>query len=111
MVKISTQPELKEELSKTKTAMALFYANWCGYCMRFLPSFQQWVDGQKFEAVIYVVLDDYDSPLWDDFQISAAPSVIYFVDGKVSRRLDAKLGRGITQADFEAWIKDFKLQR
>jgi thioredoxin-like negative regulator of GroEL len=108
MVEVSTQQELQAELAKTKSATVLFYATWCGFCSRFKPVFEEWVDTQKGEAVIYVLLDDYDSPLWDEFTIPAAPCVIYFQDGKIQSRLDAKLGRGITVDAFQKWIAERK---
>ena len=46
-----------------------------------------------FENVIHVLLDDYDNPLWDDYDIPAVPTIIYFEDGKVCKRLDAQLGQ------------------
>jgi thiol-disulfide isomerase/thioredoxin len=108
MVKISTRQELQTELAKTKSVTTLFYATWCGFCSRFLPVFEQWAAKQKPESVLYVLLDDYDSPLWDDYKIAAAPCVIYFQDGKIQSRLDARLGRGITPDDFQAWIGSLK---
>jgi predicted oxidoreductase (fatty acid repression mutant protein) len=61
-----------------------------------------------FEKVIHVLLDDYDNSLWDDYNVPAVPTIIYFEDSKVCKRLDAKLGRGLNEAAFKKWIEEFK---
>ncbi len=108
MNKISTKEELDAELKNSKQVLALFYANWCGYCMRFVPVFEDAVQGIRFEKVVAVIMDDYDSPLWDDYDIPAVPTVILFENGKVSKRLDARLGAGLREERFTAWLNELK---
>ena len=108
MKKISSKEELDSELNQSKQVLALFYANWCGYCMRFLPAFEEAISGCKFEKVISVIMDDYDNPLWDDYEIPAVPTVILFQDGKVSKRLDARIGSGLKEERFLTWLNELK---
>jgi thiol-disulfide isomerase/thioredoxin len=108
MIKVSSRQELDAELKGSKQVLVLFYANWCGYCMRFVPAFEDAIYGLKFEKVISVIMDDYDSPLWDDYDIAAVPTVILFENGKVSKRLDARLGSGLTEERFKAWLDGLK---
>jgi thiol-disulfide isomerase/thioredoxin len=108
MIKISSKQELDSELNKSKQVLVLFYATWCGYCMRFVPTFEDAIYSCKFEKVISVIMDDYDNPLWDDYEIAAVPTVILFQDGKVSKRLDARLGAGLKEERFLTWLNELK---
>ena len=60
--------------------------------------------------MIHVLLDDYDNPLWDDYEIDAVPTVIFFEKGKISKRLDGRLGVGLSERELENWLGKFDLQ-
>ena len=107
MIKVYNQQDLKAELKKNKTVLALFYSSWCSYCVRFVPTFDKKAVSLCFESVIHVLLDDYDNPLWDNYDISAVPTVILFEEGKVSKRLDGRLGLGLSEGKFKVWIEEF----
>jgi thiol-disulfide isomerase/thioredoxin len=108
MLKVYTQEALDSELMKNKQVLALFYSAWCPYCVRFVPTFDKTVATMDFERVIHVLLDDYDSPLWDEYDIPAVPTIILFEDGKVSKRLDGRLGSGLSEGSFKTWISEIK---
>jgi thiol-disulfide isomerase/thioredoxin len=110
MIKVRNQQELDIELKKHKTVLALFYSSWCPFCIGFVPTFDKKVAGMSFESVIHVILDDYDDPMWDEYDIPAVPTIIYFEEGKVAKRLDAQLGRGLSESAFKKWIEEFKLK-
>ena len=76
--------------------------------MRFVPTFDKTVAIMGFEKVIHVLLDDFDSPLWDEYDIPAVPTVVLFEDGKVCKRLNGQLGSGLSVESFKTWISDFK---
>ena len=108
MVKVDSQQELDIELAKTKSVLALFYASWCPHCMRFVPFFNKKTSGLGFESIVHVLLDNFDNPLWDDYDVSAVPTIILFEEGKVCRRLDGRLGRGISEEQLVTWLEQFK---
>ncbi|NLF89047.1 thioredoxin family protein [Candidatus Bathyarchaeota archaeon] len=108
MKEIDTKQELNAELSKSKKVMVLFYATWCPFCIRFVNVFDEEIKVLKLDHVIHVLLDDYDNPLWDDYEIAAVPTIILFEDTKVSNRLDAKLGRGLKEEEFMKWLEKLK---
>ena len=105
MIKVDNKKDLEAELAKSKRVLVLFYASWCPHCNRFLPSFNEKVSG-KFESVIYALLDDYDNPLWDEFEIPAVPTIILFEEGKICNRLDASLGTGLNLDRFLTWLEN-----
>ncbi len=108
MNKIYNKQDLDLELKKNKKVLALFYASWCPFCVGFVPGFDKTVAKMDFESIIHVLLDDYDNELWDEYDIPAVPTIIFFEDGKVCKRLDAQLGRGLSENSFKKWIDEFK---
>jgi thioredoxin 1 len=109
MNKVYTKQDLDAELKKSKKVLALFYASWCPFCVGFVPAFNKNVAKMHFEKVIHVLLDDYYNKLWDIYDVIAVPSIIYFENGKVCKRLDAQLGRGLSESVFKKWIDEFKI--
>ena len=110
MIKVDNRQDLDEELNKNEKVMALFYATWCPYCTRFVPTFDKKIGNlTNNDRVIHVILDDYDSPLWDDYDIEAVPTIIYFIKGKVRNRLDGMFGVGLNETQFNVWLKKFNI--
>ena len=108
MLKGYTKENLDLELKKNGRTLALFYASWCPYCRGFVSVFDEKAVNLGFEQVIHVLLDDYDNPLWDDYNVVAVPTVIAFDEGKVYNRLDGRLGRGLPVNQFLSWIEEIK---
>jgi thiol-disulfide isomerase/thioredoxin len=108
MVKVYNREDLNTQLNKSKTVLAIFYSSWCPYCLRFVPTFDRKVASLGFESVVHVLLEDNDNILWDDYGISAVPTIILFEKGVVSDRLDGRLGVGIKEDRFSEWITKMK---
>jgi thioredoxin 1 len=110
MIEVDNIKDLKEILQKTEKVLVLFYASWCPYCTRFVPVFDEKICDFKNGNVIHVLLDDYDNPLWDDYEIGAVPTVLFFEKGKVSKRLDGRFGAGLKEEQLKVWLEEFKVQ-
>jgi len=108
VIEVFDKKELDAELSKSNQVLALFYSSGCPFCKRFVMFFDHEAVKSDIAGVIHVRLDDYSSRLWDDYSIPVVPSVIYFENGKVSKRLNGRLGRGLSEADFISWLKQLK---
>ncbi len=108
MIKVDNKQDLDIELNKTKSIVALFYANWCPYCMRFVPLFSKKATAFGARTIIHVIMDDYDNPLWDEYEISSVPTIILFEEGQVENRLDGRLGRGLSEDQFLKWVETLK---
>ncbi len=108
MIEVFNKKDLDTELSKSNRVLALFYSSGCPFCKRFVMFFDYEATEADIAEVIHVRLDDYSNRLWDDYAVPAVPSVIYFEDGKVSKRLNARLGRGLSEAEFSGWLKELK---
>jgi thioredoxin 1 len=108
MIKVDNRQDLNEELNKNEKVLALFYASWCPYCAAFVPVFNKTAGNFSVGAVVHVLLDDFDNPLWDDYDIEAVPTVIFFEKGKACRRLDGRLGVGLREKQLVVWIDKFR---
>jgi thiol-disulfide isomerase/thioredoxin len=108
MIKVDNQQDLNQELTKNEKLLAIFYASWCPYCVAFVPVFNKRVGNFSVAPVIHVLLDDYDNPLWDYYDIEVVPTVIFFEKGKVCRRLDGKFGVGLSEKQLVVWLDKFR---
>jgi len=106
MIEVFNKRDLDTELSKCNRVLALFYSSGCPFCKRFVIFFDREASVSGIGRIIHVRLDDYSNRLWDDYAVPAVPTVILFEDGKVSKRLNARLGRGLTAEEFMIWLKD-----
>ena len=108
MIEFDTAEKLNALLEKTEKVLVLFYATWCPYCVKFVPAFDKKTVNFNVGNVIHVVLDDYDNQLWDDYDIKAVPTVIFFEKSKISKRLDGRPGRGLNEKQLDVWLENFQ---
>jgi thiol-disulfide isomerase/thioredoxin len=97
--------ELEEKVKQSKSVLVLFCASWCPFCQNFFSTFDRLPLKHGFDNMLRVYIDDYDNPLWEDYSINAVPTVVLFDQGRVTRRLDARLGSGLTEKKFNEWLK------
>lgn len=71
-----------------KPMLALFYADWCGYCMKFMPKYKilSGIYKNKYNFVMINVEDERYKSLIDDVGISGFPTV-YILDPKYDNRV------------------------
>ncbi|MEM2856593.1 MAG: thioredoxin family protein [Candidatus Nitrosocaldaceae archaeon] len=91
-----------DEFISKGNVIALFYADWCPYCSAFKPIFESFK--AKNCNLIKVKLNEDENPLWDRFNITTIPTLIYFKDGNIIARRDARSGIGLSKADLEYLI-------
>ncbi len=108
MIEIENAEDLSAILEKNEKVLALFYATWCPYCVNFVPIFDKKIVSFRVGSVIHVLLDDYDNQLWDDYDIEAVPTVLFFEKGKVTKRLDGRFGVGLNEKQLNVWLENFK---
>ena len=91
---ISNETQLNETLKNNQKAVILFYASWCPFSQRFLPSFLESAKKNK-QSHLRVLIDDCEE-LAEKYQIEIYPTVLYFINGEVSARLDGIAHQGLT---------------
>ncbi|MBA3750780.1 MAG: thioredoxin fold domain-containing protein [Nitrosopumilus sp.] len=98
-----------DQLENNSNSLVLFYADWCHYCSRFKPVFEETVQKLKLNPKILVggvKLNDDDNPLWDKYNINAVPTLIAFSNNSIKSRRDAKMGVGLTSSDLNSILAD-----
>ena len=76
-----------EAMKADKPVVALFYVDWCGYCMRFMPRLNEIENmyKSKYNFVMLNVEDFVNQPLVADVALSGYPTV-YIIDPKYDNR-------------------------
>jgi thiol-disulfide isomerase/thioredoxin len=99
---IQNNRDLQKVLQSKGKACVLFYASWCPFSRMFLPVFEK--HAQKHGPDFVRVQVDDDERLCDQYSVKVYPSVIYFENGKVSKRLDGVSGVGLDEGQLTGWI-------
>ena len=94
-------------LANNSNSLVLFYADWCHYCSRFLPVFEESLKKINSKVLVGgVKLNDDDNPLWDKYNINAVPTLIAFSNNSIKTRRDARMGVGLTNSDLNSILSD-----
>jgi thiol-disulfide isomerase/thioredoxin len=93
--KINVEYGLEEMLKSKSKAVVLFYASWCPFSQRFLPTFEKFSKSRP-ESCLRIVTDDKAS-LCEKYEVDVVPTVLVFEKGKVAKRLDAVAGKGLSE--------------
>lgn len=96
--------EIEKQLKSKDHVFVLFYESWCPFSQRFLPVFNRFAQTQSRECL--KVVADYKPMLCDKFDIQVFPTVLFFENGKVTKRLDGQAGAGLTQTQLDDFAKN-----
>lgn len=78
----------EQAVKADKPILALFYVDWCGYCLRFMPKYKtvNTLYKNKFSVVMLNVEDPANKELVDDVRITGFPT-LYILDPKYDNRV------------------------
>lgn len=78
---------LKESMNDDKPTIVLFYANWCSYCVKFLPIFNDIT--KDFSKNYNFIIIDIDKPENKSFAKDNASSLpcLYIFDSKIKNKI------------------------
>jgi thiol-disulfide isomerase/thioredoxin len=99
---IETENDLDKMLKSKKELFVLFYASWCPYSRRFLPEFMDHAKGSDL-CHMRVIIDDKDD-LVDKYDIEVYPTVLYFKNGKLAKRLDGVPHEGLDTDTLKVFV-------
>jgi thioredoxin 1 len=85
--------------------IALFYATYCPFCMRFAPIFEKHSVNQPYIFAKADITDD-SHPYWERYKINYVPTVIAFKSGQIVARRDSKAGVGLGEGDLLSLLKE-----
>lgn len=101
MLTVDSRKTLEQALRGGGTKLVLFYSSYCPFCISFLPAFEAQAaaaPGRYLKACT-----DGGEELEDLFSIDVVPTVLCFEDGKLTRRLDGRLGRGLSAEELSSF--------
>lgn len=87
--------DFEQDVASKDKVYVLFYASWCHYSQQFLPIFKEYAKKHPEECMSVLIDDKPD--LCDKYSIEYYPTVLLFKKGKVTRRIDAAPGEGLTK--------------
>jgi thioredoxin 1 len=99
---------LAKQITVNKKVVALFYSSWCPFCRSFLPVFSKFAQNADSKIFLKVKLDDDDDPMWETYSLESVPSILFFENERIARRLDCELGVGLTERQVSEWLKSIK---
>lgn len=78
----------EEAVESGKPVLALFYADWCGYCLKFMPKFKtiNTLYKDKFSIVMLNAEDPQYKGLIEDVSLTGFPT-LYILDPKYDNRV------------------------
>lgn len=103
---MASEAELEKMMSECPNLLVLFYASWCPYSQRFLPIFEKYAENT--ENKLCRVLTDEIKSCKVKYSIAVVPTVIFFKNGKIAKRLDGILGRGLNENQLVEMIDSLK---
>jgi len=98
---VNNELDLKEILKAIDKVFVLFYASWCPFCISFLPIFQKHAEGKSRH---FVIVQDDQEIIADQYLVKVYPTVLFFENGIVSKRLDGVLGVGLDQSQLVEFV-------
>jgi thioredoxin 1 len=103
---VKNDRDLREILKTKNCIIALFYASWCPFCVEFLPVFKKHAekDGRHF-----VMVQDDREAIVDQYSVKVYPTVLFFENGVLSKRLDGILGVGLDERQLENFVQSYAL--
>ncbi|MHB8829005.1 MAG: thioredoxin family protein [Syntrophales bacterium] len=100
--RVDQQADIEKILAARERVIALWYASWCPFCKKFLPIFEKYAEegaGHDF----LLVRDDQES-LGGKYAVAIFPTVLFFENGAISKRLDGVPGIGLTERQLAEFI-------
>lgn len=99
-----SKSSLEKEIKNKENAFILFYASWCPFSQKFLPTFEEYAKSNPKEC-ISIIIDDKPE-LCEEYSIEYYPTVLLFKKGKLHKRLDANPGSGLTKNQLIEFTKN-----
>jgi thiol-disulfide isomerase/thioredoxin len=101
LLTVADRKTLEQALRGGGSKLVLFYSAYCPFCVSFLPAFE--AQAASDPARFLKACTDGSEELEDLFSIEVVPTVLCFEGGKLARRLDGRLGRGLSAEDLSAF--------
>jgi thioredoxin-like negative regulator of GroEL len=99
---IPSSQELYAVVRSKPKVMILFYAAWCPFSREFLPCFER-AAGDGDQGFLRVLVDDAEEAA-DAFGVRVYPTILFFENGTLVKRLDGRAGVGLSEGQLRDFI-------
>ena len=106
MSKLCNPQEIQEITKSGDGVFVLFYASWCPFSLAFIPVYEKHANDREKEFV-RIVLEGNEN-LFEKHGIEVYPTVLFFKNGAVARRLDGKHLAGLKETQLTDLIASCK---
>jgi len=96
------------KLLDSRDVLAVFYANWCPFCTRFLKIFESALMKRTNPLGVLVDISDESNPLWETFEVDIVPTLVGFSNGVRIVRKDGVAGVGLGMPELEDALRKMK---
>lgn len=104
-LQINNESDLEQILQNKNRMFVLLYATWCPFCIRFLPIFKRCSEGKGQN---FLLVQDNQEIMADKYSVEVVPTVLFFENGVVAKRLDGLLGVGLNEKQLSEFIEAYR---
>jgi thioredoxin-like negative regulator of GroEL len=101
------EKDIDKFIKKRDATTVLFYADWCPFCRKFKPIFENYEKAANARFGEAKINED-DNPMWDRFSISVIPTLVAFKNGKAVARRDGVAGVGLSETDLKSIMDEIQ---
>jgi thioredoxin-like negative regulator of GroEL len=102
---VKNEREFDRVLQSMPRLIALVYANWCPFCQSFLPVFKTYA----YRKDHFVLVEDNQERLAEKYGVEIIPTVLFFENGHLSKRLDGVPGIGLFERQLTQFLQSCAL--
>ena len=106
MSKLCDPQEIQEIAKSGDGVFVLFYASWCPFSLAFIPVYEKHANDREKEFVRIIL--EGNEKLFEKHGIEVYPTVLFFENGAVARRLDGKHMAGLKEIQLTELIASCK---
>jgi thiol-disulfide isomerase/thioredoxin len=101
--------DFQEIIETNQKVIALVYASWCPFCVRFLPLFERASTSYGTDKPYFFFFQDDEEIVADEYSVNVVPSLLVFENGKLVKRLDGVLGIGLSEKQLNEFLVSLSL--
>ena len=99
---VGNEAHLVKILKAKNRVIALFYASWCPFCKKFLPVFKKYAEEDRH---FFLLVRDDEKSIAEKYSVAVYPTVLFFENEAISRRLDGVPGVGLHEKQLIDFIQ------
>jgi thiol-disulfide isomerase/thioredoxin len=108
MLSLTSDDFAGTKLLDSRDVRAVFYANWCPFCIRFLKIFESAMIKRTDPLGALLDISDESNPLWETFEVEIVPTLVGFSNGVTIVRKDGVPGVGLGMPELEDALRKMK---